>query len=319
MREVDMLDRFQGIQVLLKVVELGSISGAARALRMSPTMATKHVAALEERLGVRLLHRTTRKVTATEIGRRYVQTTERILADLQEADAAAAADKLVVRGLLRVNVPVSFGTNEIAPLLNDLSKLHPALTIDLGLNDRIVDLVEEGWDLAIRIGRLQDSLMIARRLAPFQMAVCASPAYLKKQGRPKRVAELKDHRCLGYTLSSAVGPNSWTFGSNGNVQVPISGPLRAGNGDALVAAAVAGMGIIYQPTFIVADAVTQNKLEIIKLDHPPFDFGNIYAVYPPNEHLPAKVRVFIDFLVERFGGTPPWQQRIEKRRRPKSV
>ena len=139
-----MLDRFRGIQVLLKVVELGSLSGAARALRMSPTMATKHVDALEDRLGVRLLHRTTRKVTPTEIGRNYVQATERILADLQEADAAAAADKLVVRGLLRVNVPVSFGTAEIAPLLNDLSELHPALTIDLGLNDRFVDLVEEG-------------------------------------------------------------------------------------------------------------------------------------------------------------------------------
>jgi DNA-binding transcriptional LysR family regulator len=314
-----LLDRFHGIQVLLKVVELGSLSGAARALRMSPTMATKHVAALEERLGVRLLHRTTRKVTPTEIGRSYVQATERILADLQEADAAAAADRLVVRGLLRVNVPVSFGANEVAPLLSDLSELHPALTIDLGLNDRVVDLVEEGWDLAIRIGRLQDSPMIARRLAPFRMAVCASPAYLRKHDRLAKVDDLKNHRCLGYTLSHAASPSSWSFGRNGDVRVPISGPLRAGNGDALVAAAIAGMGVIYQPTFIVANAVAENKLEIIELDHPPFDFGNIYAVYPPNEHLPAKVRVFIDFFVERFAGTPPWQRRIEKRRKSKSA
>lgn len=312
-----MLDRFQGIQVLLKVVELGSLSGAARALQMSSTMATKHVAAIELRLGVRLLHRTTRKVTPTEIGRTYIQAAERILADLQEAEAAAAADKLVVRGLLRVNVPVSFGANEIAPLLNDLSKVHPALTVDLGLNDRLIDLVEEGWDLAIRIGRLQDSPMIARRLAPCQMAVCASPTYLRKHGRPKKVIELKNHRCLGYTLSHAVGPTLWSFGSTGDIRVPVSGPLRAGNGDALVAAAIAGMGIVYQPTFVVANAVADGELEVIELDHPSFDLGNIYAVYPPNEHLPAKVRVFIDFLIERFAGTPPWQRRMEAQRNSK--
>ena len=309
-----MLDRFQGLQVLLKVVEFGSLSGAARALRMSPTMATKHVASLEERLGVRLLHRTTRKVTPTEIGRTYIQAAERILADLQEADAAAAADRLVVRGLLRVNVPVSFGMIEIAPLLNDLAKLHPDLIVDLGLNDRMVDLVEEGWDLAIRIGRLQDSPMIARRLAPCQMAICASPGYLKRNGRPKKITDLSSHRCLGYTLSNAVGPSSWSFGSTGDIKVDISGPLRAGNGDALVTAAIAGMGIVYQPTFIVADAVADGRLEIIDLDHPPFDSANIYAVYPPNQHLPAKVRVFIDFLIKRLGGTPPWQRRIEEAR-----
>ena len=154
--------------------------------------------------------------------------------------------------------------------------------------------------------------MIARRLAPCHMAVCASPAYLRKHGRPKTVIDLGDHRCLGYTLSHAVGPSSWSFGSNGDIKVPVSGPLRAGNGDALVAAAIAGMGIVYQPTFIVADAVADGRLEILELDHPPFDLGNIYAVYPPNEHLPAKVRVFIDFLIKRFAGTPPWQRRIDQ-------
>lgn len=307
-----MLDRFQGIQVLLKVVELGSLSGAARALRMSPTMATKHVAAIEQRLGVRLLHRTTRKVTPTEIGRSYVQSVEHILAELHAAEAAAAADRLVVRGTLRVNVPVSFGTIEIAPRLGALAAAHPDLTIDLGLNDRLVDLVEEGWDLAIRIGRLRDSPMIARRLAPCELVLCASPAYLQDRGRPKTVRELAEHRCLGYTLSPAVGPNSWSFGASGEVKVAVSGPVRAGNGDALVAAAVAGMGIVYQPTFIVADAVCDGRLEILELDHPPFAIGSIYAVYPPNEHLPAKVRVFIDFLIASFAGTPPWQHRIDQ-------
>ena len=308
-----MLDRIQGIQVLLKVVELGSLSGAARALGMSATMATKHVAAIEQRLGARLLHRTTRKVTPTEVGRTYIRTAERVLAELLEAEAAAAADKQVVRGLLRVNVPVSFGTSEIAPILHDLFKLHPDLTIDLGLNDRLVDLVEEGWDLAIRIGRLQDSPLIARRLASFRMVVCASPDYLRNHGRPVRVADLCHHHCLGYTLSSMVSPTSWSFGTNGDVKIAITGPLRGSNGDALVAAAIAGTGIIYQPAFIVADAVANGRLEVIALDHPPFDLGNIYAVYPPNDHLPAKVRVFIDFLIQRFAGIPPWQRRMEHR------
>lgn len=278
-------------------------------------MATKHLSALEVRLGAQLLHRTTRRVVPTEIGRNYVKAAERILADFQEAEGAAAADKLVIRGLLRVNAPVSFGISEVAPLLNDLSTLYPALSIELGLNDRVVDLVEEGWDLAIRIGKLQDSPMIARRLAPFEMAVCAAPVYLKKHGRPTKVADLKNYSCLGYTLSHVAGFSSWRFGSNGDISVQISGPLRAGNGDALVAAAVEGMGLIYQPTFIVANSVADSKLEIIELDHPPFNFGSIYAVYPPNEHLPAKVRVFIDFLVERFAGAPPWQRRIEGRKR----
>src|SRR3546814_3175738 len=124
--------------------------------------------------------------------------------------------------------------------------------------------------------------------------------------------DLGDHRCLGYTLSHAGGPSSGSFGSNGDIKVPVSGPLRAGNGDALVAAAIAGMGIVYQPTFIVADAVADGRLEILELDHPPFDLGNIYAVYPPNEHLPAKVRVFIHFLIMRFAGTPPWQRRHDQ-------
>ncbi|PTD16793.1 LysR family transcriptional regulator [Sphingomonas fennica] len=307
-----MLDRFQGIEVLLKVAELGSLSGAARALHMSPTMATKHVAAIEERLGVRLFHRTTRKVTPTEIGRSYIEATQRVLADLHEAEAVAAADKLEVRGLLRVNVPVSFGTTEIAPVLDELLEAHPGLTIDLGLNDRLVDLVEEGWDLAIRIGRLRDSPMIARRLAPCTLAVCASPSYLANHGRPKTVADLAHHRCLGYTLSSSVGANSWSFGKGGEVVVPVTGPLRAGNGDALMAAAMRGLGVIYQPTFIVAEAVAAGRLEILELDHPPFDIGNVYAVYPPNQHLPAKVRVFIDFLVARFASAPPWQRRIDE-------
>ena len=159
-----MLDRVTGMQVFARVAALGSLSAAGRALGMSQTMATKHIAALEERLGVKLLHRTTRKLTLTEAGRRYLESVERVLAEIEEAEAAAAAERVEVTGTLRVNVPVSFGVREIAPLMAEFSRLHPALTVEMGLSDRMVDLVDEGWDLAVRIGRIRDETMIARKL-----------------------------------------------------------------------------------------------------------------------------------------------------------
>ena len=185
-----MLDRVTGMQVFSRVVALGSLSAAARALGMSQTMATKHIAALEARLGVKLLHRTTRRLTLTEAGRNYLEASERILEDIAEADARASLEATEVQGRLRMNVPVSFGIREIAPLLPKLADRHPLLELELGLNDRYINLVEEGWDLVIRIGRLKDSTMIARRLAPCEMIVCAAPAYLEAHGHPKRVEDL---------------------------------------------------------------------------------------------------------------------------------
>jgi len=179
-----MLDRIAGMEVFARVAAIGSLSGAARALNMSPTMATKHMAALEDRLGVKLLHRTTRKITLNEAGRRYLESVERILLELSEADATAAAERMEVGGTLRVNVPVSFGVREIVPLLAELADLHPALSVDLGLSDRPVDLVEEGWDVAIRIGRIEDQSLIARRIARCRMLLAASPAYLAKRSPP---------------------------------------------------------------------------------------------------------------------------------------
>jgi DNA-binding transcriptional LysR family regulator len=301
-----MLDRVTGMQVFARVAALGSLSAAARALGMSQTMATKHVAAVEERLGVKLLHRTTRRLTLTEAGRRYLDTAERILAELEEAEAAVSADRLEARGILRVNVPVSFGTREIAPLLPEFARSYPAVTVDLGLSDRFVDLIEEGWDLAVRIGRLQPSTMIARKLAPCRAALCAAPAYLAERGTPHRVADLSSHNCLGYTLSQTLGSDRWQFGADGALVVPVSGNLRANNGDALIAAAVAGQGLIYQPTFLVSAEVRAGRLISITLDHPTIDLAGIFALYPADRRPPAKVRAFIDFLAERFGSAPPW-------------
>ena len=193
---------------------------------------------------------------------------------------------------------------------------HPALTIDLGLNDRQVDLIEEGWDLAVRIGDMADSSLIARRLAPCHTAVCAAPRYLSEKGTPRTVSDLTGHNCLGYTLSRALGTSSWQFGSDRKTNAPVSGSLKANNGDALVAAAVAGEGIVYQPTFLVAREIAAGLLVPIELDLPPISVDGIFAIYPANRRPPAKVRAFIDFLAKSFGPVPEWDRICEPRTSP---
>ena len=302
-----MLDRVTGMQVFARVAALGSLSAAARALGMSQTMATKHMAAIEERLGVKLLHRTTRRLTLTEAGRNYLEAVERILGDIEDAEATAAAETVQVRGTLRLNAPVSFGIRELAPLLPELAARHPALTVDLGLNDRRVDLIEEGWDLVIRIGSLENSTMIARRLAPCRTVVCAAPSYIAAHGRPRTITDLEKHNCLGYTLSRAIGVDRWSFGPKDQAVIAIQGTLKANNGDALVAAAIAGQGIVYQPTFLVAREIRTGLLIPLKLDHDPVELDGIFAVYPADRRPPAKVSAKIDFLAERLGPVPPWE------------
>jgi DNA-binding transcriptional LysR family regulator len=302
------LDRVTGMQVFARVAQLGTLSAAARDLGMSQTMATKHIAAIEERVGVKLLHRTTRRLTLTEAGRRYLEAAERIVSEVQDAEASAAADRVDPRGMLRVNAPVSFGAREIAPLLPEFAASYPAVTIELGLNDRFVGLIEEGWDVAIRIGQLAESTMIARKLAPCDMALCAAPSYLAKSGTPRSVDDLADHNCLTYTLLRALGPDHWPFGTDGKVIVPIKGNLRANNGDVLVAAALAGQGLVYQPTFFVNAELRAGRLVSLELDHPTLQLAGIFAVYPADRRPPAKLRAFIDFLVSRFAPVPPWER-----------
>jgi DNA-binding transcriptional LysR family regulator len=303
-----MLDRITGMQVFARVAALGSFSAAGRALGLSQTMVTKHIAAQEDRLGVKLLHRSTRRLTLTEAGRRYLETAERIVAEVADAEAAARADRTDAHGTLRINAPVSFGTREIAPLLPEFARLHPALTVDLGLNDRVVDLIEEGWDVGVRIGILAESRMVARRLARCRSVVCAAPAYLAAHGTPARVADLTAHNCLGYTLSRLFGTERWAFGVDGRVTVRVGGNLRASNGDALVAAAAGGQGIFYGPTFLVAHQLRAGRLVPLALDQPATDLPGIFAVYPPDRHPPTKVRVLIDFLAQRFAPVPPWER-----------
>jgi DNA-binding transcriptional LysR family regulator len=303
-----LLDRLTSLEVFAKVAAIGSLSGAARAMGLSQTMVTKHVAALEVRLGVKLFHRTTRRLSITEAGRFYLESSERILADMEAADAAVSAERIEPRGLLRLNVPVVFGTRQIAPLLADFAERHPKVTVELGLNDRLVDLAEEGWDLAIRIGKLRNSSMVARRLAPNRMVVCAAPSYLAARGTPRTVAELASHNCLGYTLSQQANADEWLFGKNGEIRVQVRGNLRANNGDALRAATLAGQGLARQPTFIVADDLRAGTLVALPLDQPEIETSAVHAVYLPDRRPPAKVRALIDFLAMRFSPEPPWDR-----------
>ena len=303
-----MLDRLTSLEVFAKVASTGSFSAAGRAMGLSQTMVTKHIAALETRLGIKLFHRTTRRLSITEPGRNYLEASARVLADLDAADSAVAADRFEPRGMLRLNAPVSFGARQIAPLLPEFACRHPHVTVELGLNDRLVDLAEEGWDLVIRIGNLANSSLIARRIAPCRTVLCAAPSYLATRGTPRSVADLKEHNCLGYTLSQVNGAERWMFGTRGDVVVPVSGNLRANNGDALRAAAIAGQGLIYQPSFVVADDLKAATLIRIELDHATVEVGGIYGVYLPEPHPAAKVRAFIDFLVERFTPEPPWDR-----------
>jgi DNA-binding transcriptional LysR family regulator len=213
-------------------------------------------------------------------------------------------------GQLRVNVPVSFGVREIAPHMAEFSRLHLALTVEMGLSDRMVDLVDEGWDLAVRIGRIRDETMIARKLAPCRTLVAGAPLYLAEHGIPRTVAELRDHNCLGYTLSHPLGSGRWAFGRDGAVTVPIQGNFHASNGDALLAAALAGQGLINEPTFIIGDGVRSGRLVALVLDHCPVEMPGVFAVYPSNRRPPAKVRALVDFLVKRLGPAP-WDRNLD--------
>ncbi len=295
------MDRITSLRVFARAAAVGSLSAAARKFDMSPAMAAKHVNALEARLGVKLLHRSTRRLALTDAGASYLDAVQRILAELDEADAAATSQRRLATGLLRLNAPQVYGLRHIAPLLPAFSQAHPAVTLELGLSDAVVDLVAQRWDLAVRIGALHDDSLQARRLGDCQLVLCAAPAYLEARGVPRRVADLAQHNCLGYTLSSTNGPAQWCFGEGGRVRQKVQGNLRANSGEALLAAALGGQGLIYEPSFIVGEAVARGALQALALEQPARDLGGIHIVWPSARHARAKVRAMIDFLVQRLG------------------
>ncbi len=299
------MDTLQSMRVFATVVEAGSFAAAAERLSLSRTMVTKYVRYLEDRLGVRLLHRTTRRLSLTEVGASYYGHCLAALEGVAEADQAAMRLTAVPRGTLRVNAALSFGVRHLAPALGDYLAAFPEVRVDLTLNDRLVDLVEEGYDVAMRIGTLVESRLIARRLAPVRLVVCAAPAYFAKHGFPQCPEDLATHHCLGYSYWASEG--RWRFpGVAGEERaVTVSGRLRANNGDVLRAAALSGLGIILQPTFLVGEDLKAGRLTAVLQDYPLSPLS-LYAVYSSRQHVPAKLRSFIDFVAERFGPHPPW-------------
>lgn len=298
------MDRLLTLEVFEKIVEEGSLSRAAEKLGLSRASVSKHLAALEDRLGARLLNRTTRRCSLTEVGAAFHERSRQILDDLDEAEQEAGSAGANPSGQLRLNAPMTFGTMHLSAAIPAYCAAFPAVTVDMILNDRVVDLVEEGFDLAVRIGHLADSSLIARRLAPCRFVACASPAYLAKRGAPCTPAELGAHDCLIY--SYAPSREIWEFsGPEGSTTVRVGGPMRANNGEALAVAAVAGMGIVLSPTFIVSTDLAAGRLVPVLVDYPIAERG-IYAMWPTGRHLSAKVRTFVDFLTGRFGPTPYW-------------
>lgn len=299
------MDRFEHMQTFVKVVEAGSISAAAERMEIAKSAVSRRIATLEERLKVQLFRRSTRRLSLTETGRGYYERCLRILADLEEAELAVSQAHGTLRGSLRVAAPLSFGLRHLGPAINDFLAEHPEVEFDLDFNDREVDLLAEGFDVAVRIARLPDSSLIARRLWTSRLVVCASPGYLRAHGRPRRPAELAAHRCLVY--ANAPEPNLWRFRSpEGREEVVRLHPqLRANNGDYLAAAAVAGQGIVLTPSFIAYEALARGTLLPLLTDY-RLPEVNAYAVYPRTRHLSQRVRAFVDFLAARYAGVPYW-------------
>jgi DNA-binding transcriptional LysR family regulator len=305
------MDRFASMAVFVKVVESSSFAAAARHFRLSPAMASRHVHALEEQLGAQLLNRTTRRVSPTEVGQAYYQRVRQILADIEEADRLATDLHAAPHGLLRITSSQTFGVRHLAPAIADYLALCPEVLMDVTLNDRYLDVIEEGFDLAVRIGHLEDSSLIARRLAPVRLALCAAPDYIARHGTPQTPADLAQHNCLIYTYAAA--QSEWRFvdGEGKEEAAHITGRLLANNGDVLRIAALQGQGIALAPTFMLGEDLRAGTLVRLLPAYTPPEVG-LYAVYPPSRHLSAKVRSFVDFLVTRFGGEPEWDRAAEQ-------
>ncbi len=298
------MDRLKSMEVFSRVVEAGSFAAAAEQMAMSRAMASKHVMELEDRLGVKLLNRTTRRLSLTEGGRMFVDRAREILAAIEELETTVTSQQVDPKGVLRVNAPMTFGRLHVAPALPDYCQRYPKVSVEITFNDRQIDLVEEGVDVAIRIGALQDSSMIARKLGETRMVVCAAPAYLETAPKLDDPEDLKDHNCLIYTLWSQV--SDWVLeGVGGRRTVRVDGNLRTNNGETISEAAVAGMGVIIQPSFIVDPHLATGQLvEVLHGWRAP-TIG-LYAVYSPTKHVSAKIRSFLDFLVERFSTADQW-------------
>jgi DNA-binding transcriptional LysR family regulator len=300
---------FDDMTVFVRAVEVGSFSGAAQQLGIAKSIVSRRILSLESRLGTSMFHRSTRRLSLTETGLAYYERARRILADLAEAEDLASQLQGELRGRLKVAAPMSFGYRHLSPVVTDFLRAHPQVDIELDLNDRRVDLISDGFDIAVRIGSLPDSSIISRTLAPCRHVVCASPAYIASHGRPQIPAELasESHVCLAY--NNRPRAEQWRFLIDDVwTDVPVKARhIHSNNGDILCEAAVAGLGIIVLPTFIVSDAVARGALEVLLTGYEVAS-PSILAVWPPSRHVSGKVRAFVDLLAKRFGKTPYWDK-----------
>ncbi|MDH3352629.1 MAG: LysR family transcriptional regulator [Gammaproteobacteria bacterium] len=299
------MDTIDGMRTFVAVISEGSFSGAAERLNMSPQLVSKYVGQLETRLGARLLNRSTRRLSITEAGQAYFDRCQYVLAEIDEMESAVGDAATAARGTLRINAPMTFGTLHLSRAIAEYQCGQPEVTVDLTLDDRVVDIVSEGYDIAIRIGQLQESSLVARKLAPVRLVVCGSADYLAERGVPVSPDDLHAHDCLRYTLSS--DHSRWRFSDGGETHdVRVSGSFSANNGDVLRLAALAGTGLVLQPTFIVGDDIRSGRLQLVLEDYEIEPMG-VYAVYAHRQYLSGKVRTFVEFLADYFGSPPYWE------------
>ncbi len=303
------MDSLAAMQVFAKVVETGGFSAAGRALGLAPSSVSRRIGELEGALRVRLFHRTTRKLSLTEAGETYYERSRKIVSAVEEANLAVAGERAAPSGILRITVPASVARLHVTPAVAAFQARYPAVKVVMSVTDRMVDLVDEGWDLAIRGGRLEDSSLVARKFGQGRRMVCASPSYLARAGRPRRPVELSDHACL--TFRTHPGSNLWRFRKGDAVtEVRATGPFFADNGESLVSAAASGLGLVLMPEWLVGVELGGGRLVEVLADYSPEPaITPLHAVYPPGPYVAPKVRAFVDFLVEQFSGAYAWRER----------
>jgi DNA-binding transcriptional LysR family regulator len=301
------MDRLRAFEMFVAVAGKGSFTRAAEALDTSPANVTRYVNELEAHLATRLINRSSRRLSLTEAGQALHERARAILDEVAETEAIASSAALSPRGRLRINAPLSFGILHLAPLWPRFLARHPEIELDVDLVDRLVDLVGEGYDLAVRISRGGSQALVARRLAASRNIVCAAPDYIARRGAPQTPADLLNHDCIGY--SGAATADEWHLADESSQPHAVKVPcvMHSNNGDTVRAAALAGLGIIWQPTFLIGGDLRQGRLVPLLPGYRMADI-DVLAVYPSRRYLSAKVRVMVDFLAEAFRGTPPWDR-----------
>lgn len=301
------MDTLTDIAVFVQVVDSGSFTAAAERLELSKAVVSKYVTRLENRLGARLLNRTTRRLSLTEVGRAFYERSQAGLRELEEAEAEVSRLQGAPRGTLRINAPMSFGILHIAPAIPEFLQQYPDLNVDMNLDDRQLDLVEEGFDLAIRIAQLPDSTLVARRLGPCRHVVCGAPGYFRRHGIPRTPRDLRDHNAITFKYQDSAREWHFLAPDSTPVRVPVRGSIQMNNSLGLREALLQEVGITLTPTFVVGADIQTGRLEAVLKDYKTLELS-IYAVFPQQRHLSPKVRAFVEFMAGRMAGEPAWDR-----------